>query len=228
MTGGDAWRALLKVWQSDRGLSLFLVLLVVVAFVLPALGATEASGRLITNLVFSVLLISGVASVSHRRGVAVVLGVVAATALIARWVSWLAPATDLATGDAWSRLATFGLFAAVALVQVFRDGPVTRHRIEGAVAVYLLLGLAWAGAYELLWLRHPDAFAGAVTGGAPDPQRWQYYSFVTLTTMGYGDITPVHAAARSLAVLEALVGQLYPAILLARLVSLEVEARRRG
>jgi voltage-gated potassium channel Kch len=54
-----------------------------------------------------------------------------------------------------------------------------------------------------------------------------YYSFVTLTTVGYGDITPVHPVARSLAIAEALVGQLYPAILIARLVAMEIESRRR-
>ncbi len=69
---------------------------------------------------------------------------------------------------------------------------------------------------------------GAAGGGEDTLQPWLYFSFVTLTTMGYGDITPIHPAARSLAVLEALVGQLYPAILLARLVSLEVQSRTTG
>jgi hypothetical protein len=71
----------------------------------------------------------------------------------------------------------------------------------------------------------PEAFhpAGAYFVA---PQRWLYYSFVTLTTVGYGDITPVGPLARSLAILEALTGQLYPAILLARLVALEVGSRK--
>ena len=82
----------------------------------------------------------------------------------------------------------------------------------------------WASAYELLHLMRPAAFSGAV-GDAPGSQTWVYYSFVTLTTMGYGDITPVHAIARSLAISEALTGQLYVAITLARLVTLHVGAR---
>ncbi|KDP86646.1 hypothetical protein CF70_006185 [Cupriavidus sp. SK-3] len=61
-----------------------------------------------------------------------------------------------------------------------------------------------------------------------DHSTWIYFSFVTLTTLGYGDITPVAHAAKSLAILEALIGQLYPAIVLARLVSLRVEAGRSG
>ena len=109
--------------------------------------------------------------------------------------------------------------ALVVLAQTFRAGPVNFHRIQGAVAAYLLLGLAWALAYELVSLLAAGAFSFAGSGG-PERPDFVYFSFVTLTTVGYGDVTPVHPVARSLAVAEALTGQLYPAILLARLVSL--------
>ena len=69
------------------------------------------------------------------------------------------------------------------------------------------------------------AFSGSGFGGAERPD-FVYFSFVTLTTVGYGDVTPVHPLARSLAVAEALTGQLYPAILLARLVSLATDSTK--
>jgi Ion channel len=152
------------------------------------------------------------------------VSVVATAALLVRWASMLAPSVVLEEWRALSSLVSVGLLSLIVVAQVFRKGPVTLSRIQGAIAVYLLLGLAWAIAYELLALRQPGAFAGAGVDGDL-PQRWLYYSFVTLTTVGYGDVTPVHPIARSLAVLEALTGQLYPAILLARLVSLEVQPR---
>jgi hypothetical protein len=220
------WRAMLRFWKTDHGLSVFLGLLVVFAFVLPPLAPIGPLGRFITDFVFSLLLIAGVVSVAERRWVLVTVSVAAAAALLVRWVGWLMPTADLAEGNAWSRLVSFGLFSLVVLVQVFRQGPVTIHRIQGATAVYLLLGLAWAGAYELVSIQHPDAFAGAVGDGEVTSQRWLYFSFVTLTTMGYGDITPIHPVARSLAVMEALVGQLYPAILLARLTQLSQPSSR--
>ncbi|HWU39887.1 MAG TPA: potassium channel family protein, partial [Candidatus Acidoferrum sp.] len=119
-----------------------------------------------------------------------------------------------------------GLFLALVLRRVFQPGPVTWHRIQGAVAVYLLFGLAWAQLYECVEAIAPGAFQ--VPRGDVGTAGWfpplLYFSFITLTTLGYGDILAVHPVARSLAMFEALVGQLYPAILIAKLVSLQVTA----
>jgi ion channel len=123
-----------------------------------------------------------------------------------------------------STLVSLVALCYVVMTLVLRPGRISRRRIEGAIAVYLLLGFTWAQAYELVTLWHPGAFAGAVDASGSQP--WTYYSFVTLTTMGYGDIMPVHPLARALAVLEALTGQLYLAILLARLVSLGIRSGR--
>jgi hypothetical protein len=102
---------------------------------------------------------------------------------------------------------------------------VTFHRIQGAVAGYLLLGMIWAYAYSLVALLRPDAFSGPVSP-SDGPRAFYYFSFVTLTTLGYGDVLPVHPAARSLAAFEAVTGPLYLAILITRLVSLAVAPRR--
>ena len=209
-----AWRALRRFWESDRGLSAFLGMLVVFLFVLPPFVEPEGHGRsLIVDLGLSVLLLAGVAAVSPHRAVRVLLFVLVVGALVVRWGAFAAPVTAAAA------LVTVMAMTFVVLGQAFRAGPVNVHRIQGAVAAYLLLGLAWALAYEALALVADGAFS---SGGPAEPERGRfiYFSFVTLTTVGYGDVTPVHPVARSLAVAEALAGQLYPAILLARLVSL--------
>ena len=221
------WQALLRFWTTDRALSFFLVLLLTVVFVLPVQPPAGPFGKILADSFFSMLLITGVAAVSERRWITTAASAVVAAALLTRWADSLLPPAHLAEWRALFRMAALSLFAVVVSAQVFRAGTVTFNRIQGAVAVYLLLGLAWAAAYELLAIRQPDAFKGEVGGPEDAQQSWVYYSLVTLTTMGYGDITPVHPAARSLATLEALVGQLYPAILLARLVSLEVQTRPR-
>jgi hypothetical protein len=121
----------------------------------------------------------------------------------------------------------FFLLISVLLKQVFRDGPVTGHRIWGAIAAYLLIGVTWTFMYELIALFIPGAFSFPPSMTAPpgEPEHQSsltYFSYVTMATLGYGDIVPVHPAARMLAILEALTGLLFPAALLARLVSLEI------
>jgi len=111
---------------------------------------------------------------------------------------------------------------------VFAPGRVSFHRIVGAVLLYLLIGLAFVSLFMLVGLLVPNAFNGLVfEDNEKLASNLIYFSFVTLTSVGYGDIYPVHPIARSLCNMETIIGQLYPATLLARLVSLEIEGRRR-
>lgn len=102
------------------------------------------------------------------------------------------------------------------------------NRMAGAVCVYLLMGLVWADLYVLLALAMDGAFAGLAPGGVDSllPQL-TYFSFVTLTTLGYGDVTPQVPLAGALAYLEAVLGQLYVAILIGGLVGAHLGSRRR-
>jgi len=117
------------------------------------------------------------------------------------------------------------LYCVVILTRVLKKGPITIHRIEGAIAAYLLLGFGWATAYEIVEYLNPGSFTG-IQAGLAGFSSWIYFSFVTLATLGYGDIAPLHPAARSLATAEAITGQLYLAILVARLVSQELTYRQ--
>ncbi|MGA8759950.1 MAG: potassium channel family protein [Stellaceae bacterium] len=107
-------------------------------------------------------------------------------------------------------------------------GVVTVHRVLGAIALYLNLGLMFAAVYRLIWYFIPHSLTNIPAGAG-----WQaygailYFSFVTLTSTGFGDISPVHPLVRTLANVEAIIGQLYPATLLARLITLELRRPRR-
>jgi hypothetical protein len=220
----DLWKHLTNWWAQESILSAFLVLLVVMALALPAVITVGWPGRLLTDLFFSLVLITGVFSISLRPWVSHTLKVVTVITLTIRWVSWLFELETTQVLQEWATLATMVCFAIVVLSKVLTTGSVTRARIEGAVAAYLLLGLSWASAYKLVALYNPAAFQGPIESSASG-LAFTYFSFVTLTTVGFGDITPVLPLARSLAVTEALTGQLYLAILLARLVSLELHQR---
>jgi hypothetical protein len=110
---------------------------------------------------------------------------------------------------------------------VFATGRVTHHRIIGAVLIYLSIAVTFSALFTIAGLLVPNAFSGMSFKDDPSlASNVIYFSFVTLTSTGYGDVFPVHPVARSLCNLETIIGQLYPATLLARLVSLEIEGRR--
>ncbi len=122
---------------------------------------------------------------------------------------------------AWLIIAV--TLGAVVAQAVFRRGSVTYHRIVGAILLYLIIALAFGTLFIFVGLPLPDAFKGITFEDNPAlANSVLYLSFVTLTSTGYGDIVPVHPIARSLCNIESIIGQLYPATLLARLVTLEL------
>ena len=216
-------RSSVSFWTADRGLTVLLVFLFVALLVAPPLVAAGSISPVFLEVLFFLILASGVATVSKRRWAAIPIAGLAGLTFAIRTVRvWVDRPSLSVLNSALSTAAALTL-AGLVLFQVLRKGPINLHRVQGAAAVYLLLGLAWAQAYELVLLLSPQAFRFPDAGNRN--LSLLYYSFVTLTTLGYGDITPALPAARSLAVAEALVGQLFPAILIARLVAMELVAR---
>ena len=124
-------------------------------------------------------------------------------------------------------ISLFGYVTALVLADVFRRGTrVSADTICGALAVYLLLGVIWTFAYTLLESLQPGSFSGLVAPTGPsattDYQRFLGYSFVTLTTLGYGNVVPANGQADALAISEAILGQVYLTVLVARLVALNL------
>ena len=127
---------------------------------------------------------------------------------------------------AWLIIA--GTLGIVVTQAVFRGGRVTYHRIVGAVLLYLLIAVAFATLFAFVGLSHQEAIKGITFDDDQSLASAVFYmSFVTLTSTGYGDIVPVHPLARSLCNIESVIGQLYPATLLARLVTLELSGPSR-
>ena len=212
---------------SDWLLTLLTALLVLMIFVfapLQAIGVFAFQGFAIAGLL---VLIGGVMIISANR-IALALMCIAVVANVAVFVlrlfqpPWSYNLHLLAA--AWLIIAiTLGTIVAGA---VFRRGLVTYHRIVGAVLLYLLIAVGFAALFAFVGLSIPNAFKGvAFEDDAALASELFYLSFVTLTTTGYGDVVPLHPLARSLCNIEAVVGQLYPATLLARLVTLELRSR---
>jgi hypothetical protein len=213
--------AITESWQSQANLMFFLALLILVSFVLPTLGFGREDEALYGSVAYSVMLLSGVALAWGRTRTFFVTLSIAILSLATRWYSFHHhTVTAELTGD-WCAIAAILALIWVVLSQVFRPGRVSHYRIEGAISVYLMFGAAWAHGYRIVQVMIPGSFHGpgqelnSISG-------WTYFSFVTLSTVGYGDITPVSQVARTLAIGEALAGQLYLAVLIARLVAMEM------
>ena len=206
-------------WLLASSMTLLLAMLVSTVFVIPVVFPAGGTGRAFRDISFTLILLSGAAAIYKRHPASNVGVVLCLIAIALRWSEWIVPASEQPLAREGTALVALALVTTIVATRVFAGGVVTADRIMGAVALYLLLGIAWAVAYEIIALHVPGVFSVGVVEGA-GPQRWFYFSFVTLTTVGYGDITPTARVTQSLATLEALVGQLYPAIILARLVSL--------
>jgi hypothetical protein len=128
---------------------------------------------------------------------------------------------DRRDGAELASMAGLLLLCRALLGQVLAAGAVTRHRIEGAIALYLLIALLFATAYETL----EDFVPGAFVGATSLPDSFRYFSLIVQTSTGFGDIVPAMPLARTLVTMQAVTGQIFVAVLLARLVSLELAAR---
>jgi len=236
--GSNSWEASLKLkkkhlrihhfWTTDVGLTgvlVFLIFYLVASYLLDRYHVTK-----FLSLVFlSLFIISGSLSVSERPLARLVFGGLSLVALGFIWTDYFFPGLSLRTWRVLADVLIAGYLIVLLLHHVFSEGSITYHRICGAIAVYLLLAWLWSEIYIFIFLHNPEAIQlppEVVSGSFERIQSTMYYfSIVTLTTLGYGDIVPVSHSARLAAMLEALFGQLYPAIMLAWLVSMEIVSR---
>ena len=180
-------------------------------------------GEIIVAILLTLVLVSAVLAVTSSRLTLIVALVLAIPAISGRWINhfWphlLPPAVFLVP-----TLVLIALVVVYLLRFVLSAPRVDTEVLCASISAYLMLGLIWTLAYWLVDLVTPDAFAFNTTAGAKESMKGFnafYFSFITLSTVGYGDITPVSKVARMLAALEAMTGLLYVAVLIARLVAL--------
>jgi hypothetical protein len=211
----------------DRGMVFFLAFLGLTTIVVPTV-TLSLFGRAALAFVFALTLVLGALTTIHHRIVVYCVVALAMSSLLVDLVANLRPSHGREVLDTALKLATLSILLFMTLKRTLRPGRVTVFRVAGGIAGYVLIGLTWTFAYQLLIQQAPGAIRfDAAVAAAPSqqPNDLIYFSFVTLTTVGYGDVRPVHPVARSLAVAEALVGQLYLAILIASLVGMALQAR---
>jgi len=198
-----------------------LVIFIVSPFVVP-----YYYGPTFLNIIAAGVLLSATYAVSERRSFLIFGLSLSIFSIITTF--WLAasPTFWLVIISHGSLVILISFFAVVILGHVLRSGKVTSDKIYGAICVYFLFGYAWAFAYSLIEEVQPESFTSLTSVDPHDlvsrVMQMRYFSFVTLASVGYGDIVPHTQTARTMAVLEAILGQFYLVALIGRLVGLHV------
>ena len=215
-----------KLLRSRERFLILLCLILGLLVLVPILNRFVAA-RIFLDIFLTAIAISMVYAISHKKGHVIVGVLLAIVMLASMWSQYLHPNKGiLAIG-----MIAGALFTAVVLSNIldfiFKSEGVSREIIYAAILLYLLAALLWAFLYTFLELVDPASF----NIDLGQPQRYllvfQYYSFVTITTLGYGDITPVTEVAKAFSVLEAVCGQLYLVVVVAWLVGMHVSNKSR-
>lgn len=182
----------------------------------------------LSELAFSAFLIIGIWSLSQSRRWFLVAIVLATIGIASNVLAFRGGNTGFAIASLIAYTAFVLLSTALATRQVFASRSIELNNIIGALCIYLLLAVIWALFYTLVNVMLPGSFDGSADGSAHQQLiDFIYFSMVTLTSLGYGDITPLGATARALATLEVLFGQFYIAVMVAGLVAAYLKTESR-
>jgi len=218
-----------QFWSGDLGLTLVSISLVVLVFVITPLREAGLPAHFVFGVIIVALMIYGAFAVEQSRlGTLLVVAFMLATAIFLL-IGRFRPTPVMHQFGSILSTITLALYVRIVLVVMFRTGPIRWSRIQGAVSAYLLLGMAWASAFQVVEQLQPGSFHFVMAPRDFDQltSKLTYFSFCTLTTVG-SEITPISPIARSLTIAEAVVGQLFPAILIGALVAMAMQSHTKS
>jgi voltage-gated potassium channel len=212
--------------SEPRWRHLALLISILLLFTAAPFVVTHRHGVIIQNVISTAVLVAASYALSERKRVFLI-------AILLSALSVAGTALVIAFPETWALLIShsiilvlIGFFCVTILSYVLRRGRVNSDRIFAAICVYMLMGYGWSFVYSILVELQPQAFVATTEVGLHDfvarLLQLRYFSFTTLTTVGYGDIVPHSALARTLTVLEAVMGQFYLVVLVGRLVGLHI------
>jgi hypothetical protein len=180
---------------------------------------------MVTNLLNGLIIVVAVTAVGRSALALVVALCLATPAVVLRWLSMESHASRYFELMLSLNALVYAIAIGYLLRYVFDRKVVTADRLWGAAATYLMMGVLWSFLYAVIDQESTDAFAVRGAVGSLQLEDLLYFSFSTLTTTGFGDIIPLSRAARAAATCEVLMGQLFLAIMTARLVSIYTPLR---
>lgn len=184
--------------------------------------------KILLDIFFSMVFIFAVNAISQNKRNLIISAILACPMLLSTWAGHFVEIPGLNITGNFFGITFFIYMIITILAHIFHQDRINREVIFAAVVVYLLMGVLWAFVYGAVEHIQPNSFSVSVEPVGDQRYLFLYYSFVTLTTLGYGDISPITPVASSMAILEAIIGQLYLVVQIAWLVGLRVSQQREG
>lgn len=207
-------------WLKERRFGVLLLSLLLLFLLQPILASFQLDrAKFLLTVFITIILFSSVYAVSENKRLFIVTLCLGIPALGSQWfIKLVGPSPSIEVANLLVNTLLFLVIAYTILSYVMKEGAVTGEKIYAAICVYLFIGLVWAFLFNLIHNFRPASFELH----DPELSQFVYYSFTTLSTLGYGDITPLTPGAQALAYVEAIIGQIYLTVLVARLVGLHI------
>ena len=210
-----------RFWTQEKGLSGMLILIFIMHFIAIPFFGSYPRFMVTVNIFWMLFIFAGIIAVSKHRKQALIISIIPVLFLAIQWINYLNHNVFILFADLILSIAIMLLLIVLVLAKVLEPGPVTIYRIIGSVVVYMLLVHFWSTLYLFLFEHIEGSFqiSESKFESNSDQASFMYFSYVCITSTGFGEIVPLHPLARSLVQIEVLTGVLYPVVLIGRLVS---------
>lgn len=210
-----------RLWDKESGLSGMILLLAIMQFVLIPLFGSYSSFMVILNVFWMLFLMAGIFSLATTNKQALLISIIPVLFIIFSWINVFIITPFVLFAELCFSVLTFLLLIVLVLKKVFEPGPITAYRVIGSIVIYMLLAQLWTVVYVFFYEHISGSFQLTLPPFESNSLQanFLYFSYVTLSTTGFGEILPLHPFVRALVNLESIFGVLYPVVLIGRLVS---------
>jgi hypothetical protein len=214
-------RLLNRLWDQESGLSGMIILLTIMQFVLIPLFGSYSFFIEILNVFWMLFLLAGIFSLATTNKQALQISIIPLLFIVFSWISIFKATPFVLITEFCLSICTFLLLIVLVLKKVLEPGPINGYRIIGSIVIYMLLAHLWTVVYIFFYEQISGSFQLSLPPFESNSlhANFLYFSYVTLSTTGFGEIVPLHPFARALVNLESIFGVLYPILLIGRLVS---------